>query len=185
MSYTRFFESDAYLVGSHDQDGIKVVECVMCRLVEAPVARAAPSASPVFATYSDLLHHIAAHRAVGHRIPRHVDERIWKEIDSADPSWLAVGESLPERPSARPIDDPVAREHVAELVTNARQALAALVDDVDARAALRDSPGRPSPTLVGPGGEEPPTRLDLLEVFLTEMDLTGALLVLPPIYPRA
>lgn len=178
MSYCRFFEADAYLIGTYDQDGAKVIECVSCRLrADSPLADQFP-ASGQFTTYGELLGHIGAHRNAGHRIPRDVDERILEEANSAE-AWLATGE-LPERPVARSTDDPEVREHIACLITPIRQALAALVDDVDARAALAGAdPALSTPIWWTDQDFDPGNRLDLLELLLMELNMLAVPLTLP------
>ena len=71
MSYCRFLEADAYIVGTV-RDGKPVIECCGCTLT-------GDGEFPAFDTEDGMLAHIAEHRAAGHFIPAHVDERLNSE----------------------------------------------------------------------------------------------------------
>ena len=83
MSYSRFSDSDAYILGT-----LHSLQCLACRLKPDEVKGPNPLTGETYTWFGEfntnsrqgLLDHIAAHRREGHNIPIDVDVRLRKEI---------------------------------------------------------------------------------------------------------
>lgn len=104
MSYCRFGEADAYIFLS--TSGLECCGCFLAPQEKYPepytnmfgITREEYSL-PVgpFETAREMLDHIAEHRAAGHYIPEHVDERLKEEYPDLDASTAETEEERLER----------------------------------------------------------------------------------------